>query len=526
MKGSSDEMNGRVYIYDTTLRDGSQTEGISFSCEDKLDIYNKMCSFGMDFVEGGWPGSNPRDDEFFSKAPIRDGTALTAFGSTRRYGVKPDEDPNLRALAASRAEWCCIFGKTWDFQVTDALCIGLEDNLRMVEDSVRFLKESGKRVMFDAEHFFDGFRSNRHYALKALQAAEKGGAEWLVLCDTNGGSTPEQVTEAVRIVSESVDAPLGIHCHNDSDLATACTLAAVSAGCRLVQGTVNGLGERCGNANLCTVIPNLSIKMGMDVGRINMRHLTPLSKYIGEVANMTPSAGMAYVGDRAFTHKGGIHVSALMRNPRTYEHVPPESVGNTRRVLVSDMAGKASITEKLKQLGMMDEGDSRDIVDKIKEMESRGYQFEGADASFELMVRKLRGEFHPRFTVEEFRVFMDEYGTSEGRSEASVKVRDIHGEMEHTAADGNGPVNALDNALRKALRRFFPEMDSLRLTDYKVRVIDEKSATMTAVRVLIRTTDGKDNWTTVGVSTNVIEASMIALLDSIEYSLDKNSRKE
>lgn len=519
-------MSERVYIYDTTLRDGSQTEGVSFSCEDKLDIYNKLCSFGIDFVEGGWPGSNPRDDEFFERAEHCAGTALTAFGSTRRYGIGPEEDPNLRALAGSRAEWCCIFGKSWDFQVTDALCIGLEDNLRMVEDSVRFLRESGKRVMFDAEHFFDGYASDSGYAIKVLQAAERGGAEWLILCDTNGGTMPDHVRDTVLEVRGQVNTPLGIHCHNDADMATACTIAAVSAGCRMVQGTINGLGERCGNANLCAVIPNLSVKMGMDIGNIDLKHLTTLSRYIGEIANMTPATGMAYVGDRAFAHKGGIHVSALVKDTRTYEHVTPESVGNVRRVLVSDMAGKSSISEKLKQLGMVDEGDTRDIVDKIKEMESRGYQFEGADASFELMVRKLRGDFQPKFTVEEFRVFMDEYGTGEGRSEASVKVRDSRGEMEHTAADGNGPVNALDNALRKALRRFFPEMDHIRLTDYKVRVIDEKSATMTPVRVLIRTTDGTDNWTTVGVSTNVIEASMIALLDSIEYSLDRNTRND
>ena len=514
-------MPDKVLIYDTTLRDGAQTEGISFSCEDKLDILRKLDDFGVDFVEGGWPGSNPRDDEFFEKAGRMDlrKSRLTAFGSTRRHGVRAEDDPNLKALASCPAEWCCIFGKSWDFQVTDALRIGLDENLDLVEDSVRFLVESGKRVMFDAEHFFDGYRSNRRYALNVLRAAENGGAEWLILCDTNGGSMPSEISEAVEEALLSVSAPLGIHCHNDSDMATACSLAAVESGCSMVQGTINGLGERCGNANLCTVIPNLAFKTGNELTDMDLPNLTTLSKYVGEVANMPPTRSMPYVGSRAFAHKGGMHVSALARDTRTYEHIDPSSVGNERRILVSDMAGRASISEKLRELGLEIGEDSPDITNKIKDMESKGYQFEGADESFELLVRRLRGDMEPMFTVSGFRIFMDERGEHGMDSEASIKVCDRDGNVEHTAADGNGPVNALDNALRKALTRFYPELRDIRLTDYKVRVLDEKSATAASVRVLIRSTDGSESWTTVGVSENVIEASLIALVDSIEYAL-------
>lgn len=509
-----------IRLYDTTLRDGAQTEGVSFSCEDKLDILAKLDEFGMDFVEGGWPGSNPRDDEFFERACRMDlgKASLTAFGSTHRHGIGPEDDSNLIALSSCPVEWCCIFGKTWDFQVTDALRIGLDENLTMIEESVAFLRRSGKRVMFDAEHFFDGYRANRDYAISALKAAERGGAEWLVLCDTNGGSLPSGISSAVEDVLRSTETPLGIHCHNDSDLATACSLAAVEAGCTMVQGTVNGIGERCGNANLCTVIPNLAFKTGARVD-VDPRGLTQLSKHVGEIANMVPASGMPYVGDRAFAHKGGMHVSALAKDPRTYEHVPPESVGNSRRVLVSDMAGRASISEKLRELGLEISDDSPDITKKIKDMESMGYQFEGADASFELLVKRLRGDIEKRFEVSGFRIFIDERAGLEMDSEASIKVLNSDGLMEQTAADGNGPVNALDNALRKALARFYPSLRDVRLTDYKVRVLDEKSATAASVRVLIRTTDGESSWTTVGVSENVIEASLIALTDSLEYAL-------
>ncbi len=514
----------RVLIYDTTLRDGAQTDGVSFSCEDKLDILKRLDAAGFDFVEGGWPGSNPRDDEFFSRASRLDLSCaeLVAFGSTRRHGARPEDDPNLKALAAVPAEWCCIFGKSSDFHVTEALGISLKDNLEMIEDSVRFLRESGKRVMFDAEHFFDGYSSNSGYAMDALKAAERGGAEWIVLCDTNGGTLPGRIAEVVREIKAQLKAGLAIHCHNDSDLAAAGSLAAVEAGCGMVQGTVNGIGERCGNANLCTVAPNLKIKMGMDLGNVRLDGLTALSGYIGEIANMPPQPGMPFVGERAFTHKGGMHVSAVIKDARTYEHIDPAAVGNKRRILVSDMAGKATITEKLRELGLSVGSDSPDIVREVKEMESKGYQFDGADASFELLVKRLRGDIEPMFRITAFRISMYEADGGKMESEASIKVAGRDGDVEHTAADGNGPVNALDNAMRKALDRFYPSLKNIRLTDYKVRVLDEKSATAASVRVLIRTTDGKDSWATVGVSENVIEASLIALKDSLEYALLRN----
>jgi 2-isopropylmalate synthase len=444
-----------------------------------------------------------------------------AFGSTRRHGNDPADDLGLRNLVECKAGWCCIFGKSWDFQVTDALRIGLDENLDLIQDSVEYLVSQGKHVIFDAEHFFDGYRSNPYYSLRVLKAAEMGGAEWIVLCDTNGGSLPSEISEAVEDVMLTINVPLGIHCHNDSDLATANTMAAVESGCRMVQGTVNGLGERCGNANMCSILPNLVLKNGYDLGNADLEQITSLSKYIGEVANMSRPTGMPYVGDSAFTHKGGIHASAVIKDSRTYEHIDPSLVGNERRILVSDMAGKASISEKLRELGLDMGEDSNTITDRIKDMESKGYQFEGADASFELLVKRLRGEVTSSFEILGFRVFTDENnGTMD--SEATVKVRNMNGEVEHTAAEGNGPVNALDNAIRKALVRFFPSITSMRLTDYKVRVLDEKAATAACVRVLMRSTDGRRSWTTVGVSGNVLEASLIALVDSIEYTLIKN----
>jgi 2-isopropylmalate synthase len=517
-------MPEKICIYDTTLRDGAQSEGVSFSTEDKLEILGKLDEFGIGFVEGGWPGANPKDDEFFRRAASMGlrSASLSAFGSTCRHGADPSEDANLKSLAACPAEWCCIFGKSWDFQVEKALCIPLEDNLRLIRGSVEFLRRSGKRVMFDAEHFFDGYRSDRGYAMEAIGAAVDGGCEWVVLCDTNGGSMPDLVSRAVEDAALSTGAPIGIHCHNDADLAVANSMAAVESGATMVQGTINGIGERCGNANLCSVIANLSLKMGRDVGVGDLGMLTEVSKFVSEISNSTPPPGLPYVGGGAFAHKGGIHVSAVARDPRAYEHVPPESVGNRRRVLVSEMAGRASISEKLRELGMdASAEESRAIVDRIKDLEAEGYQFEGADASFELLVRRLRGAAEPPFKVTGFRVFIDD-GQGKMTSEASVRVEDSEGNEEHTAANGDGPVNALDNALRKALSRFFPLMKDIRLTDYKVRVLDGKSATAAAVRVLIRSTDGRSGWTTVGVSENVIEASLGALTDSIEYAIFKD----
>lgn len=515
----------KIIIYDTTLRDGAQSEGISYSVQDKLDILKELDMFGIGFVEGGWPGSNPKDDEFFALAKDLDlkNSMLTAFGSTCRHYTEAKDDKNLKDLAACSAKWCCIFGKSWDFQVTEALCIPKEENLRMIEDSVRFLKESGKHVMFDAEHFFDGYYSDHDYALQCLAAAVKGGAEWLVLCDTNGGSMPEEISSAVEDVVLAFDVPIGIHCHNDAELAVANSMAAVDSGATMVQGTINGIGERCGNANLCSVIANLKLKMECDVQISDVSKLTEVSKFISETSNTVPAPGLPYVGEKAFAHKGGMHVSALAKDPRTYEHISPETVGNKRRVLISDMAGRASISEKLKEFGMTISADeSKKIIDRIKNLESKGYEFEGADASFELMVRRVRGEIEPPFKVIGFRLFIDDVGDNKLTSEASIKVEDREGNVEHTAADGDGPVNALDNALRKALSKFFPIMNNIRLTDYKVRVLDESSATAASVRVLIRSSDGKSSWTTVGVSQNVIEASLNALVDSIEFAILKD----
>ncbi len=513
-----------IVMYDTTLRDGAQTEGIAFSVEDKLEILKALDKFGVGFVEGGWPGSNPKDDEFFDIAGRLqlNNTVLTAFGCTCRHSIDAKDDKNLISLAKCSAKWCCIFGKSWDFHVTDALCIPLSENLRMIEDSVRFLRESGKRVMFDAEHFFNGYYSNHDYAMDCLAAAVRGGAEWLVLCDTNGGSMPDEIRTAVEDVILTFDVQIGIHCHNDTDLAVANSMMAVESGATMVQGTINGIGERCGNANLCSVIANLSIKMEYDVQIKDVSKLTEISKFVGEISNTLPSPGLPYVGEKAFAHKGGMHVSALAKDPRTYEHIPPEMVGNKRRVLISDMAGKASINEKLKEFGIeISDNESKEIIEKIKKLEAKGYEFEGADASFELLVRRLKGDLEPPFKVVGFRLFIDEVGDNKLISEASIKVQDSNGNIEHTASDGEGPVNALDNALRKALSKFFPIMNDIRLTDYKVRVLDEKSATAASVRVLIRSSNGKISWTTVGVSENVIEASLNALVDSIEYAILK-----
>lgn len=517
-------MSESVIIYDTTLRDGAQSEGVSFSPEDALEVLKKLDEFGVDFVEGGWPGSAPKVDEFFKLAAEIDlkHAQLTAFGSTGKHGTPAKDDHNLKSLVSCPAKWCCIFGKSWDFQVTNALCIPLEENLSLIKNSVKFLKDSGKRVMFDAEHFFDGYYSNREYALSALRSAVEGGAEWLVLCDTNGGTMMEDVAAAVEDVILTFDVPIGVHCHNDSELAVANSLVAVERGARMVQGTINGIGERCGNANLCSIIADLALKMEYELNINDLSRLTEVSTFVNETANLAPNPGMPYVGEKAFAHKGGIHVSAIAKDPRTYEHIDPELVGNKRRILISDMAGRASITEKLKDFGIdVDSDESKAIVDEIKALEAEGYQFEGADASFELLVRRFKGELEPQFKVTGFRVFIDNVG-DKITSEASVKVMDNSGNEEHTAANGDGPVNALDNALGKALSKFFPIVNKVRLIDYKVRVLDEKSATAASVRVLIRSTDGKHSWTTVGVSTNVIEASLDALVDSVEYAIYKN----
>ena len=515
-----------VVIYDTSLRDGAQGEGISFSAGDKRDVTERLAAFGIQFIEAGWPGSNPVDDEFFSSAcgVKAENAKIVAFGSTRKHDIEACDDVNLRNLASCGTEWCTIFGKTWDFQVAEALRVSLDENLRMISDSVSYLKGCGKKVIFDAEHFFDGYLENAEYAVSCLSAAADAGADWLVLCDTNGGTLPDDVFRITKAVTQISSVPVGIHAHNDCGLAAVNSLAAVDAGAKMVQGTINGVGERCGNANLCTVMPLLALKKGVDIG-IDMKGLTALSKDIAEIENADRPYGLPFVGDGAFAHKGGIHASAVARDPRTYEHIAPESVGNRRRMLISDMAGRASIAGKLKELGIKEGEDSTDIVDRIKSLESAGYQFEGADASFELLVRKMRGEVKPAFKLRGFRLFIDSVGDGKLTSEASIKVDNLVGDVEHTAADGNGPVDALDNAVRKAISAFFPVINGIKLTDYKVRVLDGHKATASTVRVLIKSSNGHDSWTTVGVSENVIEASLYALLDSLEYAIYKNGER-
>jgi len=519
-------MARKIALLDTTLRDGSQSEGVSFSTEDKLDIADRLDRFGIDYIEGGWPGSNPKDAAFFAAASQRAWTStLVAFGSTRRAGVRAEDDANLNALASSGARCASIFGKTWDRHVRNALKVPLEENLAMIRDSVAFLKSRGMEVIYDAEHFFDGRRDNPEYAMLTLEAAAQGGADWLTLCDHNGGTLPDAVAQATSDVVERFGVPVGMHAHNDSELAVANSLAAVRSGAAMVQGTINGLGERCGNANLCSIMPALSMKMGLELSARDMSQLTALSAFVGETANTAVDPRAPYVGASAFAHKGGVHASAVLRDGGSYEHIDPSAVGNGRRLLVSELAGTAAVLARMSALGIeADKESGAKVLSRLKELESQGYQFEGADASFELLVRRTREGLRPPFRLDGFRVFVDVSGETVS-SEASVKVADLSGMEEHTAADGNGPVNALDRALRKALERFWPELRDVRLADYKVRVIDSKDATGAKVRVLVRSTDGHDSWTTIGVSANVIEASLAALLDSMEYKLMRSGRR-
>ncbi len=512
-------MTERIYIYDTTLRDGAQTEGISFSLGDKESIVNLLDDFGMDFIEGGMPSSNPKDKEFFSVGREMKRSTLVAFGSTCRPGHKASEDEGLKILAESKTEWACIFGKAWDFHVTEALKTTTEENLRMIGDSIAYLRECGMKVIFDAEHFFDGYKANEKYATDVIKTAVDSGAEWIVLCDTNGGSLPSFIGKVTGI-AHKIFQKIGIHCHNDSDLAVACSLSAVENGATMIQGTVNGIGERCGNANLCSVIPDLIFKMEYEMD-VNLTDLRSLSYAVSELANARHLAHMPYVGDKAFTHKGGMHVSALLKNTATYEHVPPESVGNHRNIIVSDMAGKSNIQKKLSEMGIeVDEDGLRNVLARVKEMEAQGYQFDAADASLKLLVERVLDKESRPFDIRGFRLNIDGVGTTKLMSEASIKIVDRLGEIEHTAADCEGPVNALDKALRKALSKFYPEIiKNVRLTDYKVRVIEENCGTESWVRVLIKSTDGKSTWNTIGVSENVVEASLIALADSYEYAI-------
>lgn len=520
----------RVQLFDTTLRDGTQGTGISLSLEDKLRIAQALDRLGIHYIEGGWPGSNLKDENFFLKAKqlkLRH-AKLTAFGSTRRKNSPASSDRNLEAIVKVKTPAACIFGKSWDLHVRHALRTSLEENLKMIEDSVKFLKSKGIEVIYDAEHFFDGFSANRDYALETLRRAHQAGADNLTLCDTNGGSIPSKISQIFRIARRTLpNASFGIHTHNDSECAVANALAAVEEGAVLVQGTINGYGERCGNANLLSLIANLKLKLGIDcVTEKALRSLTEISRYVSEIANVVPNDHQPYVGFDAFAHKGGVHVSAMARHTKTYEHIDPAVVGNQRRILVSELSGQANVLLKARELNLDFSKNStavKNVMEAVKKMEHQGYQFEGAEGSFAILARKALGKHRTFFELKAFRVSVEK-NSLDGKvtSEATLKLK-VKGQERHTVAEGDGPVNALDNALRKALEEFYPKLKSVSLTDFKVRVINAQAGTKAKVRVLIESRDEKDEWVTVGVSENIIEASWKALVDSIEYKLLKNS---
>ncbi len=514
----------KIELFDTTLRDGSQGEGVNLSIHDKLLITEKLDEFGIDIIEGGWPGSNPKDEAYFKevrKLSLKQ-AAICAFGSTARFPDKVKEDKNLNMLLASETEYISIFGKTWRFHSEVTLGLKDEENEQLIFESVRFLKDHGRKVVFDAEHFFDGFKDDPHFALRMLKAAQDGGADVLVLADTNGGSLPNEIYDIVREVKDCVQRPLGIHAHNDGEMAVANSIMAVQAGAVHVQGTINGIGERCGNANLCSIIPNLILKLGLQTKQaVQLENLTNLSRFVYEVANLTPNIRAPFVGKAAFTHKGGIHVSSVLKDSRMYEHIPPEAVGNRRHVLVSDLAGQSNIRYKAKEMGIRipeSRSFSKKFVQYIKDLEYQGFQFDGAEGSFELLLQAELHHYSPFFkiTYAKINVLLDEQ-TSD-YSEAVLKVK-VGEEVEHTASDGDGPVNALDNALRKALIRFYPEIAAIRLVDYKVRVLGANDGTAARVRVLVESSDGERSWSTVGVSHNIINASLQALSDSLNYKI-------
>ncbi len=513
----------KIQIFDTTLRDGEQGEGISFTVADKLKIVRLLDELGVDYIEGGWPGSNPKAIEFFkavSKLNLKQ-AQIAAFGSTCRHGKPAHEDRNLQLLIEAGTPVVVIFGKTWDMHVTDALKISLKENLKIIEDSIRFLKSHKRKVFFDAEHFFDGYKKNQEYSLEVLRTAAAAGADMLILCDTNGGSLFYEIEQIVAAVKSQIETPLGIHAHNDSDNAVANSLAAVRSGVVQVQGTINGYGERCGNANLCSIIPNLQLKMGKKIlSAKQLSQLTSTAHHISEIANLVPNNQAAFVGFSAFTHKAGIHVSAVQKNAMTYEHIKPELVGNAQRVVVSELSGVSNLLYKAQKMHVdlqKDDPAVKVLLEKIKTMEHNGYQFEEGEASFELLVRKALGKHKPLFELISYHVNTERLN-SQMIAEATVKLR-IHGKEVHMAADAIGPVAALDMALRKALSKDYPEIKKIALSDYRVRVLDSKDGTEARVRVIIESRDDQEVWGTVGVSTDVIDASWQALVDSIEYRL-------
>jgi 2-isopropylmalate synthase len=531
------QASNQIFIYDTTLRDGSQREGLSLSLEDKLRIAKELDRLGVPFIEGGWPGANPKDVQFFwqiKEEPLTQ-AEVVAFCSTRRPHIAAADDSMLQAILAASTRWVTIFGKSWDLHVTEGLKTTLDENLAMIRDSIEYLRSQGRRVIYDAEHWFDGYKHNPEYALKTLVAARDAGAEWLVLCDTNGGTLPHEVGQIVREVVEVVGVRgqelgenrplLGIHTHNDSDTAVANALAGVMEGVRMVQGTMNGYGERCGNANLCSLIPNLQLKLGYTcIQDEQLAQLTQASRLISEVVNLAPDDHAPFVGRSAFAHKGGIHVSAVERNPLTYEHLNPEQVGNQRRIVISDQAGLSNVLAKARTFGHeLNKQDPacRQILERLKELENEGYQFEAAEASFDLLMREALGYRQQFFELKGFQVHCDmleSLGGNYSNALATIKVA-VNGKDILDAAEGNGPVSALDAALRKALQNFYPEITQFHLTDYKVRILDSGAGTSAKTRVLVESSNGQKRWTTVGVSPNILEASYQAVVEGIEYGL-------
>ncbi len=525
-------MGKNITIYDTTLRDGTQGEGISFSSADKVRISERLDAFGVHYVEGGWPGSNPKDMEFFSAVAGRKfkHAKIAAFGSTRRAETKCKDDPQIDMLVKAQTPVVTMVGKTWSLHVREVIRTSPEENLAMIGDSVRYFKAMGKEVIYDAEHFFDGYKDDPQYALATLRAAQDAGVDMVVLCDTNGGSLPNEVTRMTGDVVKAMKCAVGIHTHNDSGVGVANALAAVEAGATQVQGTMNGYGERTGNCNMTTVIPCLVLKMGIPcISKENVRHLRELSLFIDDLANVRPDIRQPFIGATAFAHKGGIHVNAVEKVARSYEHIEPELVGNRRRVLVSDLSGRSNILMKAHELGMdldKDTPEVREILQQLKQQEHAGYEYEAADGSFHILVQKLLKRHKPFFKLLAYRVIMDKRG-DDGHDivEASVKL-DVSGEVVHTVADGDGPINALDTALRAALMKSYPSISQVQLVDYKVRIIDAKSGTAAKTRVIIESTDGSDTWGTVGVHDNIIEASWEALVDSVEYKLFKDEQRK
>lgn len=527
----------KIFIYDTTLRDGAQAAGISFTADDKLKIAKALDGFGIDYIEGGWPGSNQTDNDFFKKIQSVKfkKSVITAFGSTRRKDIAADRDNNLNAIIKSKVRAACIFGKTWDLHIIHALRTSLKENLNMITESIRYLNSKKIKVIYDAEHFFDGFKANREYAVETIKTVIQNNAVNVTLCDTNGATLPDEVNEIISSLIKELDTAfpgrkynLGIHAHNDSDCAVANSVIAIQRGITLVQGTINGIGERCGNANLCSIIPAIELKLKhRAIPENNLIKITELSRYVSEVLNIIPDNTLPYVGANAFAHKAGIHVSAVTKHSGTYEHVNPEKVGNTRKILISELSGRSNIISKVEELKLDFAKDTKStdkIIHIIKKMEAEGYQFDEADGSFALTVHRALKARKPFFELKGFRVIIEKRGgdkRNEMYSEATLKIA-VDGKIEHSAAEGDGPVNALDNALRKALERFYPQLKEMSLTDFKVRVINATGGTAAKVRVVIESRDKKNSWNTIGVSENIIEASWHALVDAIEYKLLKS----